>query len=63
LGRTRLADAPFFTGARNYDTEGLLMINKKGSVFSVNVDENKLVSHIMSSPTIMNGQDLGFTLA
>jgi hypothetical protein len=60
----RITDQLIFTAAKNTQTEGMIAINKQGSVFSINIDENNLVPFIMNQAKhIPNNQQFAFKLA
>jgi len=64
LCKSRVSQETIFCGARNSRTDGLLAINKGGSVLSVNVDAQNLVSFIINScPHIPDNINTAFRLA
>ena len=48
IGKGKLSDDPIFIGTRHAESDGVLVINKKGSVIGLSCDPNALVPHIMN---------------
>jgi len=61
--RQRVTDQLIFASVRNTVTDGMICINKVGQVLSINVEENNLVSFIMSAQHIPDNKTLAFKLA
>jgi clathrin heavy chain len=63
LGMQRLTDQICVVAARNTNTDGMVVINKAGSIFSINVQENNLISSVTNNAAITDRQTLAFNLA
>lgn len=48
LFRQKLTDSLIFVATKNPNTDGMICINKAGSVVSINVDENNFIPYIMN---------------
>ena len=48
IGKGKLCDDPIFVGTRHTDSDGVIVINKKGSVIGLKTDQNTLVPHIIN---------------
>jgi clathrin heavy chain len=49
LFRQKLTDQLCFVSTRNASTDGMIVINKVGQIFSINVEENNLIPYINSA--------------
>ena len=56
----RISDETIFVTAEHEATNGIIGVNKKGQVLSVNVDEQTIVPYILS---VLNNTELAFKLA
>jgi clathrin heavy chain len=56
----RISGETIFVTAEHEATNGIIGVNKKGQVLSVNVDEQTIIPYILS---ILNNTDLAFKLA
>ena len=45
----RVSQDTIFVGTKNRKTDGVMGINKSGSLFQIQVDENNLVNYIMNN--------------
>jgi len=63
LGRQKLTDQICVVSAKNPNTDGMVVINKAGQIFSINVNEANLISFINSAAHIPDRQTLAFNLA
>lgn len=62
--KTRISNQPIFVAARNFANDGLLAINKDGSLLGGMIDENGLLPHLLTNcGHIPNVQQLAFTIA
>lgn len=62
--KTRISNQPIFVAARNFANDGILAINKDGSLLGGMIDENGLLPHLLNScGHIPNVQQLAFTIA
>lgn len=48
---------------RNPKTEGMIVINKAGTIYAINVEENNLIPYINSATHITDNKTLSFKLA
>ena len=49
LYRQRLTDQLVFVATRNPTTDGMIVVNKVGQVFSINVEDGSLVKYVSSA--------------
>ena len=62
--KTRISNGAIFVAAKNYNNDGILAMNKSGSLFGGLIDENSLLMHLMNNcKHIPNVQQLAFTIA
>ena len=62
--KVRIANGAIFAAAKNHTKDGILAMNKNGSLFGGLIDENVLVMHLMNNcKHIPNVQQLAFSLA
>ena len=48
IGKGKLCDEAIFVGTRHSESDGVIVINKKGSVIGLKCDQNTLVPHIIN---------------
>jgi len=63
LYRTKITDQLCFVSTRNNNTDGMIVINKIGQIFSINVDEGNLIPFINNANHIPDNRTLSFKLA
>lgn len=63
LGKQQITDQLCFVATRNPNTDGMLVVNKAGQIFMINVEEAALVPFIANAVHIANNKDLSFKLA
>jgi clathrin heavy chain len=63
LYRQKITDQLCFVSSRNATTDGMIVINRGGQVFSINVEENNLIPYINSASHIADNKTLSFKLA
>jgi len=63
LYRTKITDQLCFVSTRNANTDGMIVINKVGQIFSINVEENNLIPYINNAGHIPDNRNLSFKLA
>ena len=63
LYRQKITDQLCFVSTRNTNTDGMIIINRAGQIFSVNVEENNLIPYINSAGHIPDNKQLSFKLA
>ena len=63
LYRQKITDQLCFVSARNATTDGMIVINRGGQIFSINVEENNLIPYINSTSHIADNKQLSFKLA
>jgi clathrin heavy chain len=63
LYRHKLTDQLCVVATRNPATDGMIVINKAGVVYSINVEENSLIPFITASNQIPDNKTLSFKLA
>ena len=56
----RISGETIFVTAEHEATHGIIGVNKKGQVLSVSVDDNEIISYILST---LNNTELAFKLA
>lgn len=62
--KARISTQPIFVVARNLTNDGILALNKNGSLFGGLIDENALLPHLMTNcKHLPNIQQLVFSLA
>lgn len=62
--KARISTQPIFAVARNLTNDGILALNKNGSLFGGLIDENSLLPHLMTNcKHLPNIQQLVFSLA
>jgi len=62
--KTRISNQAIFAVAKNYSNNGILALNKDGSLFAGLIDENNLLPHLLTNCNhILNVQQLAFTIA
>jgi len=47
--KSRISQDSLFTGSKNTKSDGILVINKAGSLLSVDIDEKNIVSYISNN--------------
>jgi clathrin heavy chain len=52
LYKQKITDQLCFVATRNMNTDGMIVINRAGQIFSINVEENNLIPYINSSAHI-----------
>lgn len=63
LFRQKFTDQLCVVATRNTKTDGMVVINKAGQIFAINVEENNLVPYINSAGHITDNKQLSFKLA
>jgi clathrin heavy chain len=63
LYRHKVTDQLCFVSSRNTKTDGMIVINRAGQIFSINVEENNLIPFINSCGHIQGNKELSFKLA
>jgi len=63
LYRQKITDQLCFVSTRNANTDGMIVINRTGQIFSINVEENNLIPYINSVNFIPDNKTLSFKLA
>lgn len=63
LYRQKITDQLCFASTRNANTDGMIVINRAGQIFSINVEENNLIPYINSVNHIPDNKTLSFKLA
>jgi len=63
LFRQKVTDQLCFVATRNTKTDGMIVINRAGQIYSINVEENNLIPYINSAGHIPNNKELSFKLA
>jgi clathrin heavy chain len=63
LYRQKITDQLCFVSARNSTTDGMIVINRGGQIFSVNVEADNLIPYINSASHIADNKTLSFKLA
>lgn len=63
LYRQKITDQLCFVSTRNANTDGMIVINRAGQIFSINVEENNLIPYINSVNFIPDNKTLSFKLA
>lgn len=63
LYRQKITDQLCFVSTRNPTTDGMIVINKAGQIFSINVEEKNLIPYINSATHIPDNKNLSFKLA
>lgn len=63
LYRQKITDQLCFVATRNANTDGMIVINRGGQIFSLNVEENNLIPYINAAGHIPNNKELSFKLA
>lgn len=61
--RQKITDQVCFVSTRNTNTDGMIVINKVGQIFSINVEESNLIPFISSAQHIPDNKTLSFKLA
>lgn len=62
--KTRISNQAIFAASKNYTNDGILAINKDGSLLGGMIDENGLLPHLLNNcGHIPNVQQLAFTIA
>jgi len=63
LFRQKITDQLCFVSTRNANTDGMIVVNRVGQIFSINVEENNLIPYINSAGHIPDNKNLSFKLA
>lgn len=63
LQRQKFTDQLCIVATRNPKTDGMIVINKAGSIYAINVEENNLIPYINSAGHITDNKSLSFKLA
>ena len=63
LYRQKITDQFCFVATRNANTDGMIVINRAGQIFSLNVEENNLIPYINAAGHIQGNKELSFKLA
>lgn len=63
LYRQKITDDVCIVSTRNTKTDGMIVINKQGIIYSINVEENALIPYISSAGHIPDCKNLSFKLA
>ena len=63
LYRQKVTDQLCFVATRNEKTDGMIVINRAGQIYSVNVEENNLIPYINAAGHIPSNKELSFKLA
>jgi clathrin heavy chain len=63
LYRQKITDQLCFVSARNPTTDGMIVINRGGQIFSINVEADNLIPYINSASHIADNKTLSFKLA
>ena len=63
LHKQQFTDQLCFVATRNPTTDGMLVVNKTGQLFMLNVEESALVPYIASAAHIPNNKELSLRLA
>jgi clathrin heavy chain len=63
LYRQKITDQLCFVATRNANTDGMIVINRSGQIFSLNVEENNLIPYINAAGHIPGNKELSFKLA
>jgi hypothetical protein len=63
LFRQKFTDQLCVVATRNPTTDGMIVINKAGVIYSINVEENNLIPFINASGQIADNKTLSFKLA
>jgi clathrin heavy chain len=63
LYRQKFTDQLCVVATKNPKTDGMIVINKAGGIFAINVEENNLVPFITQSGHITDNKNLSFKLA
>ena len=63
LMRQKFTDQLCVVATRNPSTDGMIVINKAGVLYSINVEENSLVPFINASTQIPDNKTVAFKLA
>lgn len=63
LFRQKVTDQLCFVATRNTKTDGMIVINRAGQIYSINVEENNLIPYINSAGHIPSNKELSFKLA
>lgn len=63
LHKQQFTDQLCFVATRNPNTDGMLVVNKSGQLFMLNVEEGALVPTIANAAHIPNNKELSFRLA
>jgi len=63
LQRQKFTDQLCIVATRNPKTDGMIVINKAGNIYAINVEENNLIPYINSAGHITDNKTLSFKLA
>lgn len=63
LFRQKFTDQLCVVATRNTKTDGLIVINKAGNIYAINVEENNLIPYINQAGHIADNKQLSFKLA